>query len=275
VLTDFRLLDTGCCLALESSLLRGARHRVTLCHATVALLRHPVEGWLLWDTGYAPRMLEVTRKLPERLYRFATPLRLRPDRSVAVQLGALGLTTNDIRWVILSHLHGDHVAGLGDFRQARIVTTAAAFETIQRLGRLRGVLQGYLPALLPPDFAVRADLIPEFEGPVLGDLGPSFDLFGDGTMRLFALPGHARGQMGLLAATDLGRLLLVADACLHSASIRDGRLPGRAVDLIADDRRAVGPTIARLREFVRANPDVMVLPCHCPEVFERWIGSAP
>src|SRR5437879_2775542 len=80
------VLDTGYCLASEHHLLRGGRRQKILCHSLAALLRHPRHGWLLWDAGYAPRLWEATRRLPFRLYRWATPLRLRDDLAIVAQL---------------------------------------------------------------------------------------------------------------------------------------------------------------------------------------------
>src|SRR5207244_3355659 len=80
------LLDTGHCLASEHHLIRGWQRRKLAIHSLVALLGHPTQGWLLWDTCYSPRMLEATRRFPYRLYRWATPLRLAPELAVVAQL---------------------------------------------------------------------------------------------------------------------------------------------------------------------------------------------
>src|SRR5262245_15718756 len=57
---ECHILDTGYCLASEHHLICGGRHRTVHCHSIVALLRHPRHGWLLWDAGYAPRILKAT-----------------------------------------------------------------------------------------------------------------------------------------------------------------------------------------------------------------------
>jgi glyoxylase-like metal-dependent hydrolase (beta-lactamase superfamily II) len=194
-----RLLDTGHCLAHESLLLRGGRRQAIACHSLVALIQHPRHGWGLWDAGYAPRMEQATAGWPFRLYRWATPLRLRPELAVAAQLPRWGLAPADIGWVVLSHLHADHVAGLLDFPAARLFLTADAYADLAGRRGWRALARAYIPSLLPADLAGRASLIEEFRDPPLPALGPTHDLFGDGALRLVRLPGHARGQVGLLA----------------------------------------------------------------------------
>jgi glyoxylase-like metal-dependent hydrolase (beta-lactamase superfamily II) len=268
------VLDTGSCLALEATIIRGGRWRVVECPCLVALLHHPEHGWVLWDTGYAPRMLEVTRRLPYRLYRYLTPLRLRPGLAVVDQLARLGLAAGDIRTVVISHFHADHLCGLRDFPAARFVATEEAWEATSGRTGVRALRQGYLPGLVPDDFAERAELLSVFTGPALGSLGPTHDLFGDGSLRLVRLPGHARGQLGLWAPTERGPLLFVADGAWHSASIWERRPPHLVTHAILDDPAAARTTLERLYEFQREFPSVALVPTHCPEARRTWVEGA-
>ena len=265
------ILDTGYCLAWEDHVLQGGQHRRIACHSLVALLHHPEHGWLLWDTGYAPRMLEVTRRLPFRLYRYATPLRLRPELAVIAQLQRRGLAAKDIRRVLISHFHADHIAGLCDFPAAEFIATQAAYDDIAAREVFGALRRAFIPALLPADFAARATLLPAFESSPVSAPGPTHDLFGDGSLVLVALPGHARGQMGLLVHTQRGRILFAADGCWLRRSIRERRPPSRLTHLIVDDPCAVQTTIEKLHVFATSNPDVIIVPSHCPEAFAEEV----
>jgi glyoxylase-like metal-dependent hydrolase (beta-lactamase superfamily II) len=267
------ILDTGHCLAHEHHMLRGGRRVQVRCHSTVALLRHPMHGWGLWDAGYAPRMLDATRRWPFLLYRRATPLRLDPRLAVTAQLGRWGLTTDDIGWVILSHMHADHVAGLRDFPRATPICSADAYEDARGRSGLGALLRAVIPALLPADLGQRAQLLSRFDGPQLPGLGRCHDLFGDGALRLVPLPGHARGQLGLLAETTGGAVLFAADACWLTRAIRERRTPHPLTYLFVDDRAAVRATIERLHAFAQAAPDVRLVPSHCPEAFAREVTA--
>ncbi len=170
-LTQCHLLDTGCCTASEHHLIQGGRRQRVVVHSVAALLRHPTQGWLLWDAGYAPRLLDATRRLPFRLYRWVTPMTCRPEQAVVAQLGRFGLAPRDVRRVVVSHFHADHVAGLRDFPTADLIALRSAYEDVAGRRGLRALAVAYVPALMPDDFDRRATLLPPFAGPALGRWG--------------------------------------------------------------------------------------------------------
>ncbi len=269
------ILDTGYCTARESHVIQGGARRRIALHSIVAVIEHPTHGWLLWDTGYAPRMLDATAHWPYSLYRLATPLYTRPDLAVVNQLARLHLAPSDIKYVLLSHFHADHLAGLRDFPTAEVIAVRAAFEDVAARRGLSALRRAFLPVLLPDDFASRATLLTEFTGPTISSLGPTHDVFGDGSLLLVQLPGHACGQQGLRANTDHGRVLFAADSCWLSRSVRECRPPSRLTNVIVDNPRALHDTISRLHAFAAEHPDVRIVPSHCPEAFAREVEHTP
>ena len=268
------ILDTGYCLAFEHHMMQGGRSKRIACHSLAALLGHPQHGWLLWDTGYAPRMLEATRPWPFLLYRFVTPLRLQPKLAVANQLSTWGLWPDDVRYVIISHFHADHVAGLRDFPAATLIARQSAYDDIAPRQGFNALRRGFIPALLPDNFAQRACLLPAFTGPPLPALGPTHDLFDDNSLLLVELPGHARGQIGLLASTERGRILFAADGAWLTESIRRRAPPTSVANLIVDNSQAVQITLDNLHDFNLACPDVTIVPTHCPEAYMREVAQS-
>ncbi len=272
-IVECSLLDTGYCLAWEDHLIQGGRHLQVKCHSIVALLRHPRHGWLLWDTGYAPRMLDATSHLPFSLYRRATPLCLDARLAVAAQLPRWHLSAGDIGYVIISHFHADHIAGLRDFPEATLIASESAYLDVASRRGLRALRRAFIPELLPADFSRRAQLFSDFTGPSLPALGATHDLFDDGSLLLVALPGHAHGQIGLLAQTARGRVLFAADGCWLRRSIYEQRPPSRVTQLVVDDAHAVRTTINRLHDFIQTSNDVVVIPSHCPEAFAQEVDG--
>ena len=170
------ILDTGHCLAHEHILIQGGARKEVACHSIVALLGHPQHGWLLWDAGYAPHMLTATPHFPYSLYRLATPLRLRPELAAAAQLPSLGLAPSDIRTILISHFHADHLAGLADFPTSRFLALREAYASVANTRGLAALRRAFIPSLLPPDFRQRVTLLDAFTGPELPGARPHLRL---------------------------------------------------------------------------------------------------
>lgn len=147
--------------------------------------------------GYFPRWQPFLR-----LARFE----LDADDAVERRLLDEGLRPQDVRWLVLSHLHTDHVGGVGAFPHAEVVVTRT--EWVRGAGLL-GRLRGYLPEKWPAEARVR---IVELDGPPVGPFAGTHDVAGDGTLLVVPLPGHTPGHAGLLVRGAGGDALLAGDA---------------------------------------------------------------
>jgi glyoxylase-like metal-dependent hydrolase (beta-lactamase superfamily II) len=129
-----------------------------------------------------------------------------PDEA-AEQLRTLGFEPNDVRWVVLSHLHTDHVGGVKDFSRSEIVVNHAEWARASGLG---GRVRGYLPQRWPR--GVVPSLV-QLDGPPVGPFSGTRDLAGDGSMLIVPLPGHTPSHVGLLVPGHLlvGDLVESAD----------------------------------------------------------------
>ena len=67
---------------------RGAGFCPAEFPALVGLILHPTEGAILFDTGYDPAFFTATHAMPERLYRWVTPVKLKHGEAVSAQLVA-------------------------------------------------------------------------------------------------------------------------------------------------------------------------------------------
>ncbi len=270
MITEWHLLDTGFCTVRER-IAYGTGSGVAFCNAVCALLRHRTRGWLLFDTGYAPRVLDATQSFPYRLYRMVTPLYLREMDTAARRIACHGLTPGDIETVIVSHFHADHIGGLRDFGSARFVASRVAFEAVNGRTGFDALRRAFLPPLLPADFACRTTWSESLRpGDSLPHLGKTRDLFGDGSCVLVPLPGHAHGQLGLLARTVREEtLFFVADATYSARAIRKNTPFHPATRFFTDDTRAALTTLNTLHAYHHAHPETLLLPTHCPEVYAR------
>lgn len=248
--------------------------------ATAGLLEHPREGLVLFDTAYSPFFHEATRRFPERIHALVTPVTIDPQDTIAAQIVRRGYAVDDVRHVILSHFHADHIGGARLFPNATFHTRRAAFEAVKHRSRLSGTFAGFLRALLPSDFESRVRYVEDDVRTAL-DLGPlhtGFDVFRDGSVLLVDLPGHATGQMGAFVATTKGPVLLAADAAWSERNYTEGVSPHPLAHVVIRnfDGHEYHETIGKLAALHKARPDVTILPCHCGRTHASWeAGHAP
>jgi glyoxylase-like metal-dependent hydrolase (beta-lactamase superfamily II) len=271
------LLRVGACRHLECMAARGGRWAPVVFPALCALIHHPAHGWILYDTGYASHFEQATQPWPERLYRLALPVQLPQEEVLATQLARFGLSPQDIATVIVSHYHGDHIAGLRDFPNARFIALQRDTDHIAMLQnrRWRATLSGHLPALLPTDYFPRvraADACPARSLPNwLTGFSTGFDLLGDGSLLGIPLAGHSQGQLGLFMPAANGRpTFLIADACWSLPALREGRLPAPPAMLLQARRGDYIATFRALNGIAHREPAVALLPSHCSAAWEAW-----
>lgn len=263
-------LLTGHCRHPEMMTLRGGTILPRSYPAVAMLLIHPVEGAILFDTGYDPAFLTATEPFPERLYRWTTPVSLDPARSAAAQCTALGHPPEEVRHLVLSHFHADHIAGTHAFRNARIHCARAGLEEAHKGGRIAATRRGVLRSLIPADFAARASFFEDRpSAPLPADCAPfdrGADLIGDGSLLAVELPGHCPGHWGLvLNDARWGLHFLVADAAWSLDAIRRNVPPPALTTGLLGHTRRTRETLHRLHLLHRRNPDLRLTPCHCSE----------
>lgn len=225
------------------------------------LLTRP-EGTILVDTGWHRDVRTDAHGHLGRLLSSLHEAHLPPDEAVDEHLAARGLTPADLTAVVLTHLHPDHVSGLAHVVDApRILVSEPELAASGRFS-LNRLLSGHMwaDATLEP-FAL--------EETGLGPRGRSFDLFGDGSVHLVWVPGHAEGQVAVLARTGTGTVLLASDAAYGARSLSEGIPPGAVTD-----RGAAVESLAWVREVATSEDCVAVLANHDPDVDPGRVGAA-
>lgn len=264
----WRLFAAGSCRHLEAVAVRGGAWRQVAFPALCAALETPA-GWLVVDTGYAPRVREACRSGWWRLYPWLLPVEVTAEEGIAHQFKLwAGPEPPRMAGIFLTHFHVDHEGGLRDFPAVPVYATREAWEAARSQRGFASLRAAHLPALLPEDFANRVKLLdfspsgaPEWV-PAGWDHG--VDVLGDGALWAVPLPGHAVGQAGLMFRDDSGRLVfLVADALWRVDWLQPNQGPRWPVRLVSHDWKALHRTIARLRELARTHPGIRIIPFHC------------
>jgi len=250
--------------------MQGGGWRAVDFPSVAMLILHPEEGPILFDTGYDPAFLAATEPFPERLYRWATPVDIPAGRDAASQCCRAGVDPREVRHVILSHFHGDHVAGLHAFPKAAIHCARSGLEDVRKGTRFSTTRRGLLPSLLPIDIAARAHFFEDGSRVALpADCAPfdtGVDLLGDGSSLAVELPGHCPGHWGLLLNdARWGLHFLVADAAWSTEAIRRNAPPPAFTTAFLGETQRVRQTLSKLHQLHARNPEVRLSPCHCKE----------
>lgn len=268
MLEEVQLLSAGFCLHPEFMSIRGGSWKPCRFPAGFLYLRHSRFGHLLFDTGYSDHFRKETASFPNLLYAKLMPPRFEAADRACDQIERMGVPASEIRTVVLSHFHADHIAGLRDFPKAKIVASRSGYLAMRRARGIGGLLNGLLPGLLPSDADDRIRFTETLSAvslpPALAGLGQARDLFGDGSALLVDLPGHSTGQIGLyLPETPRGALFLVADAAWSQDAIADLRPPPSLVTAMLGETGTYRRTLENLHRLQHAMPHLAIRPAHC------------
>lgn len=191
------------------------------------LVEHPSAGHLLVDTGFDACVADDPRASLGRLLPALMPVRQEPGASVPEQLRARGIDPEQIRTVVLTHLHNDHASGIAQFPAATFVVTKIEWQVAGAGGPAQGYVRSHFNQ--PLDWRTI-----DYADPATGGhagFNRAFDLFGDGAVMLLSTPGHTRGHQSVLLRLGGGReLLLTGDAAYTRRSIDEDLVPIFCVD---------------------------------------------
>jgi glyoxylase-like metal-dependent hydrolase (beta-lactamase superfamily II) len=264
----------GYCTHPEAVVIRGGKWRETKFPSIFAVISHPDVGIILFDTGYSSRFFEETRDLPLRLYALVTPVYFQPEDSAIDRLQRVGIAAADVKYIIISHFHADHVGGLQDFPNAQFICFKSAYTAVKDRQGWRALTAGFLPGLLPTDFDRRSIFVEDLAiGSLPVEYAPfetGYDLFGDRSLLAVELPGHATGQLGLFLVDKSGRqYFLIADACWLSRAYQEFVRPHPITKLLFANDREYVDTLAKIHQLHKLNPDLKIVPTHCAKTWDE------
>lgn len=215
------------------------------------LIEHP-QGYVLYDTGNAYEVIKSKEEHWGNVLDAYDPV-MTEDEWVVNAIQKVGVNTEDIKYVILSHLHLDHAGGVGHFPNAKYI--------VQR----EELNFAYVPDFYMKDAYIRKDFDKPVDWYILeGWRDDKFDLFGDGKIKIYFTPGHTPGHQSVLLELDnTGKLLLAADSCYTTENLDEDVLPG----LVADPKATVN-TIKKFR--LMRDQGVKIITGHDPVAWELF-----
>ena len=158
---------------------------------------------------------------------------------------------NRARLIVVTHEHGDHVAG--------VVHSAAATQLAPKTILTRTQVQSLMTSPQMPEIKLSDDLARRF---VVIDYDMYYPLAPG--MALIKAGGHTPGSQMVYVALDSGReYLLIGDATWHMDGVR--LIKGKDAPWVTEDQSAVLAQLTWLNSLSRTAPNLVVVASHDEE----------
>jgi N-acyl homoserine lactone hydrolase len=225
------------------------------------LLEHPSVGPVLVDTGFHGSVAVSPRS---NLGAFGTviyrDIDMRPEQAVAAQLRDKGIEASSVKAVLMTHLHPDHASAISDFPEATFLVSRAEWEAASHGGQR----DGYVKRQFDHGFDYRLVDFDSNDANSFSGFARSFDVFGDGSVRLVFTPGHTAGHMSVVVQTQHGEVLLAGDAIFMLRTLEEERLPH-----LLFDEHLFRRSLREIKQYVKETPDAVVVPGHDWETWQK------
>lgn len=239
------------------------------------LLVETDDGPVLVDTGFGLQDYKKPSPMMDGFMRLMGVPR-KVEETAVYQVKSLGYDPQDLKHIVLTHLHLDHAGGLRDFSQANVHLFKGELDSATQPRTLleRGCDSAHWTH--DPKWV----FYDQVDGKWLGF--PRIDIL-EGIspqMHLIPLPGHTRGHCGVAVASNQGWIFNCGDAAspfhkevdIHGypeAQQSLNFLPGGL------SHRFCGPHVPKLRQLIQEHGDeVNVFSSHDIYSFEKNLSSA-
>ncbi len=238
----------------------GPRGRWEWLPVPAFLVEHPSAGPILIDTGLHPSCATDVSGNMGRAGKFLYQIRMDHDQALRFQLPARGVESSEIRVVVMTHLHIDHASAVSEFPDATFVIDKREWTSAASGGARRGYHHRQF------DHAFDWRLLDYGAEPVdsFAGFAQSLDLFGDGSVRLVATPGHTLGHQSVVLRTGRREVLVTGDA-----AFTEGGLRGETTPLLIHDEHLYHRSLKEIRRYLEQTPDAVLIPGHDPDLWSR------
>jgi glyoxylase-like metal-dependent hydrolase (beta-lactamase superfamily II) len=271
VSVEFAVVKTAKTTALKGMMVSGGGFTTQVDGNFSAILVKHGQTHFLFDSGLGSQVAQQYRQdMPwwaRVFFKYDEPVL--PARQ---QLDQAGIPP--IERIILSHAHWDHASGLGDFPEAVVW---AAPEELTVVAHAAPGLGGSWPSQVSLK-SIRWQAL-DFKPQPHKGFERSIDLFADGSVVLVPMSGHTPGSIGMFVTVASGkRFFFCGDAVWRADALKDGSPKFWPASLIVDkDRELTQYTIERMRQLVKQDPGLVVVPAHDDAVqnalgyFPHWV----
>jgi N-acyl homoserine lactone hydrolase len=224
------------------------------------VITHP-KGNVMFDTGNNDRIIEDPSYWGPN-YASLKP-GVSPDITIEAQLARINMTPDDIKYVVLSHMHLDHGGNVAKFPNSTMVLQRdeleyAMFPDAPFAGAF---IAGDVNALRSATGVTKPNAMP------IHLLEGDFDIFGDQSVVVKRSRGHTKGsQMLVVRLPKHGSIILTGDSAYFPDNIEKNIPPNI---MLAYDPAGILKGYEWIRRM-RATEGAQYFTSHDPESFEAY-----
>jgi N-acyl homoserine lactone hydrolase len=226
----------------------------------VWVIEHP-EGLIIVDTGENSDSMEVDKYLNQESwyarYQFknACTVKIGRESEINKQLQKINLKPEDVKLVVLTHMHLDHIDGLKYFPKQEIMV--GDFE----YNHPDNVFKSILPSWFKPNKLIyKADKIEVFN--------EAFPITQAEDLLYVPTPGHTLGHSSLIFKTDDFDIIFAGDSSYDQQQVLSGELPGANTDYIK-----TAETYQKLLAYAKLRKSIY-LPTHDANSGQRLVNKS-
>ncbi|MBV9152994.1 MAG: N-acyl homoserine lactonase family protein [Alphaproteobacteria bacterium] len=244
----------------KAALQIGGQGNVDWAPVSFYVITHP-KGNIIFDTGNNDKTITDPDGWWGPLAK-GFGLKMTQDDAIPAQLAKIKLKPDDIKYVVLGHMHLDHGGNVSQFPNSTVVVQndelkAAWWPDV-----------GYSLYYIPGDFeATKKMNIVRLDG--------DLDMFGDGSVRLFRAPGHTPGsQFAVVRLKNTGPVILTSDAVYLKENLDKNLIPPIPGTWSPQGMYAGYQHIRQIRDmegaqlFMAHDPELFKAAKHAPDFYD-------
>ncbi len=207
------------------------------------LIEHS-DGLILVDTGETAKIYEKGYLPDGGLYHKAVETRIKPEEEIPQQLAKIGYTPKDVKTIILTHMHGDHIGGLSHFEHCKIYVNKAEYEmATSKKGEGSGYFKKNWPTWFQPELT-------DFTDGAEGNFTTSNKITSDGRIVVVPTPGHSIGHQSILVKDEGMTTVLAGDLTYNLDTLKK-----EIADVVLMNKAAKS-TVKTMHQYVKNNPSI-------------------
>jgi len=195
----------------KSALQIGAQGTIEWAPIGFFVIKHP-KGTIMFDTGNNDKTITDPDGWWGPLAK-GFGLKMTQNDAMDAQLAKISMKTDDIKYVVLGHMHLDHAGNMSKFPNATFVIQN------DELKAAWWPDPGYAIYYIPGDFA-------ESKKYNIIRLNGDVDLFGDKSVEIIRAPGHTPGsQFAVVRLPKTGTVILTSDVVYLKENLDKNLIP--------------------------------------------------